>query len=398
MNNETSNGRPSRGVIGAVGALVGSLLGAFAALVGRGIDDTISFIERWLLDAKRARYGLAVTRILLGLTGLGLLATNFRTRYYAFGSGSAWNGEAAEPVSDFPQIWIFSLFHKLALHDVWLTVATLGLAGLAIIVTLGWRTRVTLPIFFVAWVSYIEVNDALGDQGDNMYRITLLTLLFADTAAHWSLDAKRRARSEAKTGPAWKRALNGGAVMPSWFSNLFHNLAIVAVATHVCFVYASGALYKAGGAPWQHGYAIYSPLQTQRFGPWPELSELFTAWGPMVAVISWSSIILQMCFPMMLLRRPTRIVALFGIGSFHVGIAVLMGLPWFSLAMIAIDAIFIRDVTWARFSRLLSSSWAAARSGKHSPERAFRPIEPEESGPIAAESDEKHPVEEQLVR
>ena len=143
MSNETSTSRSSRGLIGSVGALTGSLLGALFTLVGRGIDETISYIERWLLDAKRAQYGLAVTRILLGLTGLGLLATNFRTRYYSFGSGSAWNGEATEPVSDFPQKWIFSLFHKLALHDVWLTVATLGLAALAIIVTLGWRTKIT---------------------------------------------------------------------------------------------------------------------------------------------------------------------------------------------------------------------------------------------------------------
>ena len=107
MSNETSTSRSSRGLIGSVGALTGSLLGALFALVGRGIDETISYIERWLLDAKRAQYGLAVTRILLGLTGLGLLATNFRTRYYSFGSGSAWNGEATEPVT-LPQIWISS--------------------------------------------------------------------------------------------------------------------------------------------------------------------------------------------------------------------------------------------------------------------------------------------------
>src|SRR5690625_8028158 len=100
MSNEPANGRTSRGLIGAVGALVGSLLGALVALVGRGIDETVSFIERWLLDAKRTQYGLAVTMILLGLTGLGLLATNIRIRYYAFGSGSAWHGEAAEPISD----------------------------------------------------------------------------------------------------------------------------------------------------------------------------------------------------------------------------------------------------------------------------------------------------------
>src|SRR5699024_1688824 len=179
-----------------------------------------------------------------------------------------------------------------------------------------------------------------------------------------SLDANRRARPEARTGPAWNSALHGGAVIPRWFTNLLHNLAIVAVATHVCFVYASGALYKAGGAPWQHGYAIYNPLQTQRFGPWPELSDLVPTWGPMVAASSWTSIILQMCFPMMLLRRPTRIIALFGICGFHIGIAVLMGLPWFSLAMIAIDAVFIRDVTWAKVAGTIGDTWRRGRRGE----------------------------------
>ena len=36
-------------------------------------------------------------------------------------------------------------------------------------------------------------------------------------------------------------------------------------------------------------------------------------------------------------------IALVGILSFHLGIALLMGLPWFSLTMIAVDAIFIKD-------------------------------------------------------
>lgn len=125
MSTENPHEQKPRGLISTMSTLAGRLLGALLALVGRGIDEAISYIEHWLLDAKRAQYGLAVTRVLLGLTGLGLLATNFRTRYYAFGSGSAWNGEAAQPLSDFPHIWIYSLFHKLALHDVWLTVATL---------------------------------------------------------------------------------------------------------------------------------------------------------------------------------------------------------------------------------------------------------------------------------
>src|SRR5690606_8950174 len=61
------------------------------------------FAESWLMDAKHATYGIAVTRMLLGATGIGLLLTNFSTRLYTFGSGVAWSGETAEPVSPLPR-------------------------------------------------------------------------------------------------------------------------------------------------------------------------------------------------------------------------------------------------------------------------------------------------------
>ncbi len=83
-------------------------------------------------------------------------------------------------------------------------------------------------------------------------------------------------------------------------------------------------------------------------------------WAPLVTAASWSSIILQMSFPMMLLNRATRVIALFGILGFHIGIAIMMGLPWFSLVMIAIDSIFIRDVTWRRVIDFTRSSWTTA--------------------------------------
>lgn len=365
----SSTGRGQRRSVVAAGAhTLALLVGELLRMIGSLLDRGIAFVESWLVDAKRARYGLAVTRILLGVTGLGLLATNFRTRYYAFGSGSAWNGEAAAPLSDFPQILIFSGFHRLALNDTAFTAAYLALAALTVLVILGWRMKIVLPVYFVAWVSFVEMNDSLGDQGDNMYRITLLALLFADTAGRWSLDARRRARLP-EGGTRWQRVWRGEPFVPAWITNTAHNLVLVAVACHVCFVYASGALYKAAGDPWQHGYAIYNPLHTERFGTWPELSELFTTWSPMVTAISWSSIILQMAFPMMLLRRFTRVIALFGIGSFHLGIAILMGLPWFSLAMIAIDAIFIRDVTWKATGQRIGTVWRESRAGSTETDR-----------------------------
>src|SRR5690625_3799069 len=56
-----------------------------------------NWLEEMLTGRYHATYGLAVTRILIGLTGLGLILTNFNARHYAFGVGAAWNGEIAEP-------------------------------------------------------------------------------------------------------------------------------------------------------------------------------------------------------------------------------------------------------------------------------------------------------------
>lgn len=329
------------------GGFIGSLLSGVWMAAMNGIGSSLAWFERWLFDGKKALYGIAVTRMIFGVTALGLLLANFSTRLYTFGSGSAWNGELAEPVSDFPRIWLFSAFHAVAANDVAFTLLYLVLMVLAVLFMIGWRFRIVLPVFFVLWVSFIEMNDMVGDQGDNMFRIAMILLFFADPAARWSLDARRRAKHE------W--FAEGSS--PRQIGTVLHNLALIALTAQVAFVYGSGALYKAQGNPWAQGWAVYDPLQTARFGTWPILSDLITAWGPMVAIGTWGSIILQSIFLLALLSRPTRLIALFGILGFHVMIGVLMGLPWFSLTMIAIDSIFIRDRSWKRITSGFRKRW-----------------------------------------
>lgn len=322
-----------------------------AGIVVANVVSIVGALESWLLDSRKALYGISVTRMLLGVSALGLLLSNFSTRLYSFGAGSVWNGEVIEAKSDFPKIWLFSAFHRAITNDVAYTLLYLTLIALAVLVIVGWRTRFVLPVFFVMWVSFIEANDMLGDQGDNMFRIAVLIMLFMDTSRRWSLDAKRRDKDVSSQEPSVSHQMG----------NLLHNLGLVALTAQVCFVYASGALYKAGGAPWSGGYAVYNPLQTERFGTWPVLSDLVTSWGPAVTVATWGSIIIQFAFVFLLLTRPTRIIGLIGILSFHIGIAVLMGLPWFSLTMVAIDSIFIRDRTWSGMSSRLRMFMLKAR-------------------------------------
>ena len=49
--------------------------------------------------------------------------------------------------------------------------------------------------------------------------------------------------------------------------------------------------------------------------------------------------VIQLAFPLLLLDRRTRILGFVLVTGTHVGIGVLMGLMYFSLAMIAADAV-----------------------------------------------------------
>lgn len=288
---------------------VGSIIAAAWLAFANTIGNALAWCEGWLFGGKKALYGLAVTRI-----------------------------------------WIFSAFDAVAANDVAFTTLYILLIGLAVLFAIGWRFRIVLPVFFIGWIGFIEMNDMVGDQGDNMFRIALMIMFFADAAERWSLDARRRA----------KREWFAPGSSPNQIGTALHNLALIALTAQVAFVYASGAFYKAQGAPWAQGYAVYDPLQTARFGTWPVLSDMVTAWGPMVALGTGGSILLQAAFLLALLSRPTRLIALFGILGFHVMIGVLMGLPWFSLTMIAIDSIFIRDRSWKRLNDGVARRWRAA--------------------------------------
>lgn len=312
------------------------------------VSELFNKIETFFTGKFNAMYGLAITRILFGITGLGLIITNFSSRHYSFGVGSAWFGELSNPSSDLPTIPLFSAFYKAAINPPVFTAMIIGLAVLTLVIIAGWKTRYVLPVYFVYWVSFIELNGVIGDEGDNAYRMFMIALFFTDTTRRWSVDAYLHKK---KTGN-FKNANEG-----FWLFKLFNNTAVVVMMVHICFIYMSGGLYKAGGNAWKHGYAVYDVLQTQLFGVNPALNDLLTTFGFIVVVMTWSSIIFQCAFPFLLLRRETRIIGLLGIVGFHVSIGVLMGIPWFSLAMIAVDAIFISDRSFEKIQALIKKGY-----------------------------------------
>ncbi|MER5489194.1 hypothetical protein ABT024_39150, partial [Streptomyces sp. NPDC002812] len=103
--------------------------------------------------------------------------------------------------------------------------------------------------------------------------------------------------------------------------------------------------------------AVYYPLHLDYFSPWPGLAGLLSASGTLVMLVTYGTVIAQVAFPFALFNRRVKNVLLVILVIEHVAIAVVLGLPFFSLAMIAADAVFLptsflrRIGTWATRAR-----------------------------------------------
>ncbi|MFD5326723.1 HTTM domain-containing protein [Streptomyces sp. NPDC127092] len=124
-------------------------------------------------------------------------------------------------------------------------------------------------------------------------------------------------------------------------ANLAHNATLVVIMAEVCLIYATAGWYKVQGSRWQDGTALYFPLKLDYFSPWPALSDLLGSSGVMVLLLTYGTVIVQVAFPFTLFNRKVKNVLLAAMMLEHAGIALLLGLPFFSMAMIAADAVFL---------------------------------------------------------
>lgn len=124
-------------------------------------------------------------------------------------------------------------------------------------------------------------------------------------------------------------------------SNVVHNGAMLVIVAEVCLIYSTAGWYKIQGSRWQDGTALFYPLHLDDFTPWPSLSHTLAGSDIMVMLITYGTVIVQVAFPFTLFNRRVKNVLLCVMMLEHASIAVVLGLPFFSLAMIAADAVFL---------------------------------------------------------
>ncbi|MFJ4829589.1 HTTM domain-containing protein [Streptomyces sp. NPDC088747] len=352
-------------------------------------------------------YQSAVIRIGFSVTWLLFLLREFPHRQELYGPDAPWSWDIAQQLiannhaftilmwSD-SQVW-FEIVYVLAV-----------LASLALL--LGWRTRTASVLFMVGVLSLQNRSVFLGDGGDNVIHLMAIYLVFTRCGQVWSLDARRarlgreaRARGErvrpdrvgvalwGALGLALAAATLAGRLSAGWgvvfwglwavqalwwvvdnrvrgaeprvlldiVANLVHNAALFVIMAEACLIYATAGWYKIQGSRWQDGTAVYYPLHLDYFSPWPALSDLLTGYGTIVMLVTYGTVIAQVAFPFTLFNRRVKNVLLVVMITEHAVIAVVLGLPFFSLAMIAADAVFLPT----SFLLLLGGWVARARGG-----------------------------------
>lgn len=374
-------------------------------------------------------YQSAVVRIGFSATWLFFLLREFPNRHELYGPDGPWSFGLAERLIDSNHAFTVLMWSDSGL---WFeTVYAVSVLS-SVLLMLGWRTRAMSVVFMAGVLSLQNRSVFMGDGGDNVIHLMAMYLVLTRCAQVWSLDARRaRLRGSASAGAAgpvlwgvlgavfaygavaarfgygWLAAFaalwvvcavwwmvdrfepegEGRAVLDV-LANLVHNAGLLVIMAEVCLIYATAGWYKIQGSRWQDGTALYYPLGLDYFTPWPELSSVVAGSGTLVMLLSYGTVAVQVAFPFTVFNRRIKNVLLGAMMLEHAGIAVLLGLPFFSLAMIAADAVFLPTVflVWvgARASGLVGSAGSAgavASAGSAAvPAEAGRGLAPAEPG------------------
>ncbi|MEU0170919.1 HTTM domain-containing protein [Streptomyces iakyrus] len=341
-------------------------------------------------EAALGPYQTAVIRIGFSATWLLFLLRELPHRHELYGPDGPWSWDLAQQL-----IASNGSFTTLMWSDgrVWFEIVYALAVLSSALLLLGWRTRTMSVLFMVGVLSLQNRSVFMGDGGDNVLHLMSVYLVFTRCAQVWSLDARRaereraaRARGERvtdRTGPALWGVLGAvlaavtlvGRMQGDWLipallwtvwvaqalwwlvgrrartgeprilldviGNVVHNGALLVIMAEACLIYATAGWYKVQGSRWQDGTAVYYPLHLEYFSPWPALADLLSASGTMVMLVTYGTVLVQVAFPFTLFNRRVKNVLLAVMMTEHAVIAVLLGLPFFSLAMIAADAVFL---------------------------------------------------------
>lgn len=206
-------------------------------------------------------------------------------------------------------------------------------AATSVAMTLGFRSRISVPAMFLASAAQAWWNPLPLSGAYEVRSAVLFGLMWADCGERWSIDAWLASRQALSARP------DAGDQPSSW--------PLYLIRFQVAMIYLSTGLYKLGGVQWRHGTALHYILNNNAFArfPTPPPSE-----GTSLLVLgTYLTLLWELTFPLLVAFRRTRLACLVVGIALHIGMWATMELgpfPW---------------VMWASYLAFLSPSWVAKK-------------------------------------
>lgn len=194
-------------------------------------------------------------------------------------------------------------------------------------VTLGWGTKPALVLALVIHIMLSTSGYNVSYGVDRYTHVAMFYLLLAPCDTRFSLRALRRPRRPISDSTTFRSAL-----------------CFLLFQAHLAVTYLSAGFEKAAGEQWWNGEAVWYSLHV------PDFAQLSVGWMAHVPwlplVMGWGTLLLECGYPLFVSWRRTRRFWILGIIGMHAGIAVGLGLWFFSATMIALNfcAFILPDV------------------------------------------------------
>ncbi|MGE3817880.1 MAG: HTTM domain-containing protein [Isosphaeraceae bacterium] len=261
---------------------------------------------------------LGVFRVVLGLltlAHLGMLTVD--VDHWLTDQGLLRGTEALElagPLRPSPLLWIQDPISVRAFLA--------GSAVVALAVTVGWRTRITSALLYLAILSIHQRNLPTNSGPDNLLLILLFYLMLSPSGAAHSLDARRLAR---------RRGASAEPLIVPWAQRL--------IQIHLCLIYFDTSVLKCSGTTWLDGTALHYVLYNHEVG---RFDFSFLAQYPiLINAMTHLALLVEFALAFLLWFRVTRPwTAMLGLGL-HAGILAVVNVPLFGELMAACYLTFL---------------------------------------------------------
>jgi hypothetical protein len=199
----------------------------------------------------------------------------------------------------------------------------------AVLLLVGWWSRLSAAACWILALLLHARNPHVHNAGDTVRITILFYLMLCPCGAAWSVDT-------------WRRHSPGRLFVYPW--------PVCLLFVQMTLIYFYNGVHKLLGPQWRAGHALHYVLAdlTLTRASYAQLPAPYVA----TQVMTWVVLVWEVGFPLLVLWRPTRLVALVLGAAFHIGIGLTLELGVFQPYMLCL---YVPLLPWERLARTRGS-------------------------------------------